>query len=215
MVQETPERHRWCFRFKVDGDVRFISHHDTLRLFRRALARADLPVRHSQGFNPHPRLSIPLPRPVGVASDDEALVVEFERAVEGDDAFRRLAAQLPAGVGLLEVRRLGNTEKLQPEWVRYELRVEPPAPVDLPERARRLMESDEASVRRIRHKEHRVSVINVRPFLQELCVQEDGVQFTLRVAGDGTAKPSEIAGLLGIETDSINHRVRRLEVRWT
>ncbi|GAF87148.1 unnamed protein product, partial [marine sediment metagenome] len=62
------QRERWVFGYDVDGDLRFISHHDMLRLFARSLARAALPVRFSEGFNPHPRLSIPLPRPVGVAS---------------------------------------------------------------------------------------------------------------------------------------------------
>ena len=74
---------RWVFTFSVTGDLRFISHRDTLRLLQRAVARADLPVRFSEGYNPHPRIAIPLPRPVGVASDDEAVVIEFERIIDG------------------------------------------------------------------------------------------------------------------------------------
>src|SRR3990172_12981655 len=83
-------RYRWLFAYSIDGDLRFISHHDTLRLFRRALARADLPVRFSEGFNPHPRIMIPLPRPVGIASRAEGLVVETVGLIDPDDALRRL-----------------------------------------------------------------------------------------------------------------------------
>ena len=78
-------RHRWVFAFQVDGDLRFVSHQDMLRLFRRALARAEVPVRLTQGFNPHPRMSLPLPRPVGMASEAEVLMIETERDVDPDD----------------------------------------------------------------------------------------------------------------------------------
>ncbi|MBN1844663.1 MAG: DUF2344 domain-containing protein, partial [Sedimentisphaerales bacterium] len=42
--------------FDVEGDLRFLSHRDTLRCWQRALTRATVPLRYSQGFNPHPRL---------------------------------------------------------------------------------------------------------------------------------------------------------------
>src|SRR3990172_12933571 len=106
-------RYRWLFAYSIDGDLRFISHHDTLRLFRRALARADLPVRHSEGFNPHPRLMIPLPRPVGVASCAEVIVVETERPIDPDDALQRLERQTPEGIAMLSSRRLALAGRLQ------------------------------------------------------------------------------------------------------
>mgnify|MGYP001608428956 CR=1 FL=1 len=92
--------------FSIAGDLRFISHHDTLRLFQRALARAALPVRHSEGFNPHPRMTLPLPRPVGIASDAEAVIVEFDQSVAPDDLLQRLQRHTPADLNLFGVRRL-------------------------------------------------------------------------------------------------------------
>ena len=80
-VPDTSVRETWAFAFSVTGDLRFISHRDTIRVFQRALARASLPVRYSEGFNPHPRLSLPLPRPVGVASEAEIIIVEFDQAM--------------------------------------------------------------------------------------------------------------------------------------
>ena len=66
-------------RFKIEGRLRFLSHVETLKLFQRACARAGLQVRYSEGFNPRPRLSLPLPRPVGVESQDELLCVRVEQ----------------------------------------------------------------------------------------------------------------------------------------
>ena len=66
-------------RFKIGGSLRFLSHAETLRLFERACVRAGLNLQYSQGFNPHPRFSLPLPRPVGVESDDELLTIRVYR----------------------------------------------------------------------------------------------------------------------------------------
>ena len=71
----------------MDGDIRFVSHRDTLRLFARAATRAEVPLRYSGGFNPHPRVTIPVPRPVGVASDVERLVLELTEPLEPDGAL--------------------------------------------------------------------------------------------------------------------------------
>ena len=119
-------RHRWVFAFQVDGDLRFVSHHDMLRLFRRALARADVPVRFTQGFNPHPRMSLPLPRPVGMASDVEALMIETQQDVDPDEILGRLEQHTPADLKMVSARRLAPRERLEPEWVRYSFRPEPP-----------------------------------------------------------------------------------------
>jgi len=51
-----------------------------LRVFQRACVRAGIEIQYSQGFNPRPKLSLPLPRPVGVASDDELLCLRCSTA---------------------------------------------------------------------------------------------------------------------------------------
>ena len=202
------------FAYSIDGDLRFISHHDTLRLFRRALARADLPVRHSEGFNPHPRIMIPLPRPVGVASRAEVIVVETERPIDPDDALQRLERHTPEGIRMLSARRLAPGEQLRPIQVRYHLEASSTSTQELSSRVRDLLASDVAVVERVDPKNPKGRSFDVRPFVAQMQVVEDGVEFTLRVSQDGTAKPAEVAGLLGYEAATINHRIRRLEVQW-
>ena len=58
-------------RFSKQGDIRFISHHDLMRLFERALRRAQLPVATSEGFHPRPRISLPMPLSVGFTGHSE------------------------------------------------------------------------------------------------------------------------------------------------
>ena len=100
-----------------------------LRLFRRALARANVPVRFTEGFNPHPRISLPLPRPVGMASDAEVLVIETVSDIDPDGTLVRLATQTPDDLHMVSVRRRESKAAMQPTSVTYRLDVEGlPAP---------------------------------------------------------------------------------------
>ena len=213
-IPASGERYRWLFTFSVDGDLRFVSHHDTLRLFRRALTRAALPLRYSAGFNPHPRIMIPLPRPVGVASQAEAIVVETESLIDPQEALARLDLHTPAGLRMKTARRLEVGENVHPNLVQYRLEAGDRPATELVERIGKVLEADAISVERRMAKGGRPRSVDIRPYIADFRVRGGGVEFTLRVTGDGSAKPAEVAGLLGYDADSINHRIRRLEVKW-
>lgn len=51
--------------FVKEGPASYISNLDLLRTVQRAFPRTELDIRHSQGFHPHPIISIVLPLPVG------------------------------------------------------------------------------------------------------------------------------------------------------
>ena len=63
--------HRLAFS-KADT-AKFISHLDLMRTFQRAFARAGIPIKHTEGFHPHPFVSIALPLSVGYSSQCEIL----------------------------------------------------------------------------------------------------------------------------------------------
>ena len=48
-------------RFAKTGRAVYISHLDLMHTFHRVFLRADYPLKHSDGFNPHPILSIAVP----------------------------------------------------------------------------------------------------------------------------------------------------------
>ncbi len=85
-------------KFKVGGALRFLSHAETLRLFQRACVRAGINIRYSQGFNPRPKLSLPLPRPVGIESDDELLCLKVNKGIRAQE-HKSIRAQGHKGTG--------------------------------------------------------------------------------------------------------------------
>ena len=207
-------RCRCAFGYTISGDLRFISHQDTLRLFQRALARATLPVSFTRGFNPHPRMMIPLPRPVGVASEAEMLVVEFDGEIEPATALSALERQTPAGLKVTHARLLQPGERLHPTRVRYRLDPGDLRPADLEARISEVLATDTLDVERPAFGKKQARTVDIRPYLLDIHLDCDAIEFTLAVTGAGTAKPAEVAGLLGYDDNAINHRIRRVEVHW-
>lgn len=90
--------------FKKIGNAVWISHLDLMRLFQRAFKRAGLPLKHTQGFNPRPSVSIALPLSVGVESKCELLDFELDTAeiISNSQIVDRLNNALIDGVRVLD-----------------------------------------------------------------------------------------------------------------
>jgi radical SAM-linked protein len=88
-------------RFAKRGRLRFLSHRDVARSFERAVRRAGLPVAHSHGFSPHPRLSWIGAAPTGAASEAEYVEIGLTEVVEPAAVASALDAALPDGLDVL------------------------------------------------------------------------------------------------------------------
>lgn len=69
-------------RFFKRGSLAFIAHLDLVRTFTKSVARAGIPVRYSEGFNPHPRLSFATAMSIGLESDCEFLDIRLTKEVD-------------------------------------------------------------------------------------------------------------------------------------
>lgn len=78
--------------------MRFISHLDLMRLFMRAIRRAQLPVKITEGFNPHPKFSIKKALKLGLESDNEEANLLLREKISPEDFKERLQKQLPVGI---------------------------------------------------------------------------------------------------------------------
>jgi radical SAM-linked protein len=88
-------------RFAKRGRLRFLSHRDVARSVERAIRRAGIPVAHSHGFNPHPRVSWIGAAPTGAASEAEYLELGLTRPVEPAALAAALDSALPDGLDVL------------------------------------------------------------------------------------------------------------------
>ena len=90
-------------RYAKRGKMRFASHLDVARAFERGVRRAGLPVAHSAGFTPHPKISYAGGAPTGVASEAEYLSLALTSRHEADVVGARLNAALPDGIDVIAV----------------------------------------------------------------------------------------------------------------
>ncbi len=86
------------FTFTKTGAMRYISHLDLMRLFTRALRRADLPVKITEGFNPHPKVSLKKALKLGVESENEEALIILKEFINPKEFQQRLEEQLPEGI---------------------------------------------------------------------------------------------------------------------
>ncbi len=96
-----PTVQRVRLRFAKRGRLRFLSHRDVARSFERAVRRAGVPVAHSHGFSPHPRLSWIGAAPTGTASEAEYVEIGLTRPMEPAVLATALDAALPDGLDVL------------------------------------------------------------------------------------------------------------------
>ena len=79
------------------GEARFLGAKEMATMFARATRRAQLPVAHSQGFHPLPRISFGPALPLGIESEEEFLDIELSEALSASDVGHRLGEELSRG----------------------------------------------------------------------------------------------------------------------
>jgi radical SAM-linked protein len=210
-------------RYRKGEQVRWISHLDLSHLdlkrtLERAMRRAQLPLLFSQGHNPHPKLSLGPPLPLGATGDAELLAIHLTEALDPDEVKERLNKQLPPSLEIVEVWQLPRYKKKETfgeiDVAQYRVTVQGEA--DLGEvggRVEALLAREELIVHRGGERPERT--VDVRPFILSLAAagaKERGVELDmrLRTGSHGGVRPQEVVGLLGLDGDDrriIYHRI--------
>jgi len=203
---------RLALWFSITGDLRFLSHRETMRLWQRVLVRAGIPVRYTQGFNPHPLLSLPLPRSVGLAGEQELLLVKLDHHCPLEENTSRLQDQLPAGLRIIAIRLIPEDIAPQAQWARYRCRLS--SSVDnenLNQRINEFEKSTSWQVQRPPHGRHPRRTIDLKKSLIELEQRQEGLFYTIRVSQEATPRNDEILTMLEINDPELVTEVVRLQ----
>ncbi len=89
------------FEFQKVGELRYLSHLELMRALQRALRRARVPLAHTQGFNPQPKVSVAQALAVGVEGLRELGEVELISHLEPADLVTRWNRHLPPELKIL------------------------------------------------------------------------------------------------------------------
>ena len=106
-MSDTPIRIRVCY--SKAGNLRFIGHLDTQRLFERALRRAGLPLRYTQGFSKHMRLNLASALPLGFISSAEMLDFWLDEPLSKEEIREKLQEALPPDIQIIDLDQVDNS----------------------------------------------------------------------------------------------------------
>ncbi|MFQ6016065.1 MAG: TIGR03936 family radical SAM-associated protein [Anaerolineae bacterium] len=200
-----PIRQRLRITFAKGEQIKYISHLDLFRTWKRALRRAQVPLAYSQGFNPRAKIAIASALPVGFTSEGELMDIILERRVAPRHFAQRVAAQLPAGLSIKAVEEIyPSLPSLQSQLrlAEYSVTVESDEPVSsLNKRLQRLLSAD--SLPRQRRTRRGVKEYDLRPLIDALWIEgkRNGhylLGMRLRSGDWGTGRPDEVVDALGL-----------------
>ena len=197
-----------------------MSHAETAKVFQRACVRAGIKIQYSQGFNPRPKLSLPLPRPVGIESDDELLCLRVSNDLRETDIESRIIAdlstQLPEGCVLLSVIVDNANKSFQPCSETYVLDVwEEFLNEKIKATIKRLLASESLSVRRRTGvRSSGPKTVDVRNFLKSIKLDQNSIIVECNVSPAGSIRIEEILNLLELDARKLRAPIRRTNVQW-
>jgi radical SAM-linked protein len=182
-------------RFRKQGDLRWISHHDLMRTVERLLRRAGLRLGMSQGFHPKARLTFPSALALGVEGWDEVLEFELAEPLDAGQLAARLAAEAPAGLTMTSVQCLPpGAAKARVRRMTYRITVPEDRRADLASRLQAFRGQETYWVQR----DAGPTTVDVKAGLDQLDFQQGVLQFRLSSQGPVAVRPREVLGALGL-----------------
>lgn len=187
--------------FKKNEAMRFTGHLDVQHTWMRVFRRAAIPLEHSQGFHPQPKIQLASALPLGYISSGEVLDAWIISNDPLLDLAKRLERALPPGLEILRVDEIPlDARKIQVALNTADYRVLLPSGLDhshLVGRIQQFLISSEILVER-KGKER-----NIRKLVEKLEYQKraDGEYIEMRLSAreSATGRADEIINWLGID----------------
>lgn len=174
-------------KFSKLGNLKFIGHLDLLRMFQRALKRADIKLSFSQGFNPHPLMSFAHPLSLGITSEGEYLDMTLQVNVDNEDLINRLNDTLPDNVRILEAADLEDKEPKAMAAVRaakYVIQHTIDCDIDeFKDRIAGFIGQDEILIEKINKKKRKVKMVDIKPGILNIVILDKKQMRVLLSAG--------------------------------
>lgn len=192
-----------------------------MRLFQRSFGRANISIKHSEGFNPHPKFSIANPLSLGIESEEEYMDIDLDDKIPVAEFIGRMNKVLPQDIQIIKGAYLEKEESIASliAWAFYEMKFDTnkvKTKIELEDMFNKWLSREEIMITRLRKKGKRKieSEENIKSFIGNLVVKhiEDNkitIDVLIRSGGNGNLRPNDFIDALnrdnnlGIELDSI------------
>ncbi len=196
-------------KFTKLGYLKFISHLDLVDLFQRTLFQNKVDVKFSEGFNPHPRMSIAYPLPLGIESNSEYMEIYLNSRIDLKDFLIKMNERLPAGIKIVEAmydddESISNKVKS----VVYAFKLlntffDKNKNIDIAKELDKINSMDIVEIERKRKKGKRRIFVkeNAKEYLKRLELKDDAIYAYIKMSENGSLKPALIFDILNNYTN--------------
>ena len=102
---------KYALLFSKTGYIRYTSHLDLLRIFKRAFRRAGIEVSYSHGFNPHPKMGFCQPLSLGYSGLNELIEFQTESDSGRTGWMDNMQKCLPEGIALISMGLIAEGQR--------------------------------------------------------------------------------------------------------
>ncbi len=187
---------RYRIRLARRGLMRFLGQLDMMRTIERALRRCGFRLRPREGFRTNVKLSFPISLPLGFEAEREVFQVDLGEEVSAEELAAALQAELPEGLTIVEVRRVGPYERVRLLATVYEFPVPPDRLAQVAAKVREWEKS--ASIPVAWARKSGLRHFDLRRDLRLMRLNGNRLRFEISHQRDPTVRPVEVLEWLGV-----------------
>lgn len=196
-------------KFTKLGYLKFISHLDLVDLFQRTLFQNKVDVKFSEGFNPHPRMSIAYPLPLGIESNSEYMEIYLNSKIDLKDFLIKINERLPQGIKIVEAK-YDDDESIsnKVKSVVYAFKLlntfyDKNKDIDLAKELNKINDMDIVEIERKRKKGKRRIFVkeNAKDYLNRLELKDEAIYAYIKMSENGSLKPALVFDILNNYTN--------------
>ena len=196
------EQNRATYRIKLTktGILKYFSHLDWQNTFFKALARTNLHIVYSQGFNPTMRVSMGVALPLFVESITEFVDIELYDDITTDELKLKLEKVLPEQSKIISIEKLSKYAKsidITVSWAEYKIEIFDKTLYDFEDlvyNTNAVLSSDEIYIEK-KNKKGLIKKTNIKPSIKSYSFEDDCLYIVLK-SGQGTDIPALRADVL-------------------
>ncbi|WP_087064677.1 TIGR03936 family radical SAM-associated protein [Intestinibacillus massiliensis] len=184
-------------KFAKEGRAKYISHLDLMQAMQRAMARCQMPLWFTEGFNQHAYVSVALPLSTGFSGECEFLDFNLLSETVPEGAVGAVNSAFPEGLRAIEIYPLsdGGMKVAEIAYSRYLVtyRFAAGVPEDFAADVRALFERDTVEI--LKRSKRGEKLVNMRELMRGLTVETEGNTVkvnTVTAAGNNNLSPEYI-----------------------
>jgi len=198
--------------FSKTGTAKYFGHLEFVNIVFRAIKRANLDIKYSQGFHPKPKVSFENPLAIGIESEIENMYIAVSQLIKREVVVQRLNKQLPEGLEILECTDAPSKAEINRiDSFTYRVRIKD---FDFDESAiQKFKNQEEVIVERL-NKKGKINKINLKKIVLNICLtSKKEIEFILKPDNGKIVRPYQVLKKIFNFTDEQNKKAMVVKIR--